>query len=234
MKLQVLAFYCCLVSALFIDQVRQSGHFLGELDLHPLGDGVHMSLLADYSYTDVSDRTLQAKAGFVTDGASIPQALWSFVGSSFTGKYIGAAVIHDVGCVTHKYPWQITHRMFYDAMLDSGVDIEHAKVMYFGVRLGGPRWKSVEVPAADLGRVTREVEARSGQIEIHKEAATSANSSSSPNLKTRLTIIYPQQSISESQLRSFDQRLHVREAQGGHISVMKSMPKPRVPTHFQI
>lgn len=116
------------------------GSFTGSLNLHPVGDGVHMTVLNTYSYTDADGHTLTADPGFTTDGASIPRALWTIVGSPFTGLYLGAAVIHDVGCDTHKYSWQITHRMFYTAMRSLGVSEEYAQLLYWGVRVGGPRW----------------------------------------------------------------------------------------------
>jgi hypothetical protein len=102
-----------------------------------------MEVLERYSYTDGIGHTLTADPGFKTDGASIPRALWTIVGSPFTGKYIGAAVVHDVGCDTHKYSWEVTHRMFYTAMLELGVSEDYAKLLYWGVRIGGPRWKQL-------------------------------------------------------------------------------------------
>src|SRR5579863_2218818 len=116
--------------------IHKPGTFYGTLKLQPLPDGINMKVLEAYSYTDASGHALSAQPGFVTDGASIPRALWSIVGSPFTGKYVGAAVIHDVGCEAHKYSWQVTDRMFYDAMLDLGVGEHLAKLMYYGVLVG--------------------------------------------------------------------------------------------------
>lgn len=110
--------------------VAQYGQFTGTLKLQPVGDGVHMTVLETYSYTDSDGHTLTADPGFKSDGASIPRALWTVVGSPFTGTYLGAAIVHDVGCDTHKYSWQVTHRMFYTAMLRLGVSEVYAKVLY--------------------------------------------------------------------------------------------------------
>jgi hypothetical protein len=120
---------------------KEYGTFTGTLQFEEGKDGVHKKILQAYTYTDPMGRTLTAPPGFETDGASIPRALWSIVGSPFTGKYVGAAVIHDVGCDTHKYSWQDTHRMFFTAMLALGVSEEYAKILYWGVRLGGPKWE---------------------------------------------------------------------------------------------
>jgi Protein of unknown function (DUF1353) len=89
-------------------------------------DGDHYVVTRVLSYTDAKGHFLEAYRGFKTDCASIPRPLWSLVGSPCTGKYVEAAVIHDIGCDTHKYTWQITHRMFYDAMIDSGVSSSQA------------------------------------------------------------------------------------------------------------
>ena len=108
------------------------GTYSGVLQLQPLGDGT-MKVLHHFSYTDQEHHKLTAEPGFHTDGASIPRALWSVLGSPFTGQELPAAVIHDVGCNNHKYSWKVTHRLFYDAMIDKGVDSVRAKVLYFGV-----------------------------------------------------------------------------------------------------
>lgn len=106
---------------------------------------------------------MTAPPGFVTDGASIPRALWTVVGSPFTGQYVGAAVIHDVGCDTHKYSWQITHRMFYSAMRALGVSDDYAKLLYWGVRLGGPKWKEETFEAASIAKLKEKAESASGK-----------------------------------------------------------------------
>ena len=80
-------------------------------------------------------------AGAVVDGASIPKVLWPVVGGPFEGKYRDASIIHDWYCDKRTRTWQATHRVFYDAMLVSGVRAKRAKAMYFAVRWAGPRWE---------------------------------------------------------------------------------------------
>jgi hypothetical protein len=113
-----------------------TGKILAEL----LEDGRKIKLLADYTYTDPSSTSWLAPTGAVVDGASIPQVLWSFIGGPFEGKYRKASVVHDVACDEKKRDWQAVHRMFYDAILCSGVDPWKAKVMYGAVYACGPRW----------------------------------------------------------------------------------------------
>jgi hypothetical protein len=130
------------------------GKFTGTLKLSPVGDGIHMTVLEAISYDDGLRHELDVPANFETDGASIPRALWTIVGSPFSGgNYVEAAVIHDEGCVSHKYDWQTTHMMFYRAMIDSGVSEHYAKLLYYGVRLGGPRWEEVATgPPGSFGK----------------------------------------------------------------------------------
>jgi Protein of unknown function (DUF1353) len=66
--------------------------------------------------------------------------LWSVIGSPFTGKYRDASVIHDYYCDIRARPWPSVHRVFYDAMIVSGVSVSRAKLMYAAVYFAGPRW----------------------------------------------------------------------------------------------
>lgn len=121
------------------------------------GRGREMELLQDFSYTDPSGRTWTAKAGYKTDGASIPPVFWSLVGAPFEGDYRMAAVIHDWYCFTEEQPWQDVHRVFYYASLAGGVTEAKAKLLYAAVMWGGPKWgkakstcfSSCHAPTAD-------------------------------------------------------------------------------------
>jgi hypothetical protein len=201
------------ISSLLGEQHRL-GIFYGVLQFENLSDGVHKKLLSAYSYVDAAGHALSAQPGFVTDGASVPRFLWSFVGSPFTGKYVGAAVIHDVGCDTHKYSWQITHRMFYDAMLDSGVNEHQAKVMYYGVRYGGPKWKTVVVQAKSNAELAEKIR-QSGAISVTETSGTAR-----PEQPKTATLVVPIKSkqLTLEQLRAFDKELTAKETSGGTIT----------------
>jgi hypothetical protein len=136
------------LSNLAIAQVQAKGHFDGTLVLKPEADGRYMTIVNRFSYTDWQGHTLTALPGFVSDGATIPRVAWSIVGGPWDGKYRQAAVIHDVGCALHSYSWKITHRLFYEAMLDSNVEKSLAITMYYAVLVGGPRWELVAVRTA--------------------------------------------------------------------------------------
>ena len=120
--------------------ILNAQEYVGELRLKVLADGRYMETLADFSFVDGLKRIWRVPTGYATNGASIPSALWSFVGGPFSGKYRSAAVIHDYYCEQQKRPWPQVHRMFYDAMLASGVASKQALLMYLAVYRFGPRW----------------------------------------------------------------------------------------------
>lgn len=91
-------------------------------------------------FTDSSKIVWEASAGLQTDGASIPAIFQTIVGKPFTQSFIKAAVVHDHYCDRHVRPWRQTHKVFYEALIDQGVSKMKAKVMYFAVYLGGPKW----------------------------------------------------------------------------------------------
>lgn len=119
------------------------GHFVGVVQVEWVRGAErehNMRLLADFAFIDPAGKTWTAKAGYETDGASIPRAFWTLVGGPFEGQYREAAVIHDEYCFLKTETWQATHRVFLDGMLASGVSEVLAKTLYAGVMLGGPRW----------------------------------------------------------------------------------------------
>lgn len=114
--------------------------FYGEIVLKPVGDGVYMELQQPFGFIDARNRKWEVPAKYRTDGASIPQPLWSVIGSPFTGKYLAAAIVHDFYCDLKSRDWKDVHNVFYDAMIAKGVDSTLAKIMYYGVYRFGPRW----------------------------------------------------------------------------------------------
>lgn len=99
-----------------------------------------MRLLEDFIYVDPKGKVWLAPKGSVTDGASIPRALWTLIGAPYEGQYREAAVIHDVYCETKSEPHQDVHRIFYYANRAAGVSAFYSKVLYGGVVAGGPKW----------------------------------------------------------------------------------------------
>jgi len=125
-------------------------HFIGQINVTFGGDGRHMTLLDPYAYVDSNSVEWTAPKGTETDGASIPQWAWSFIGGPFEGLYRGPAVLHDFYCDKRSRPWQDTDRMFYNAMITAGVDQTKARVMYAAVVVGGPRWDAQTINNTQL------------------------------------------------------------------------------------
>jgi Protein of unknown function (DUF1353) len=124
------------------DPTSSQAGFIGTLELLPSGceQTGHCRLGQDFGYVDPSGTGWQAQKGLLTDGASIPPWARPFIGEPFDKAFIKAAVIHDHYCIRHVHPWRRTHRVFYDALIESDVPAAQAGIMYFAVMVGGPKW----------------------------------------------------------------------------------------------
>ena len=100
-------------------------------------DGMHMAIIDELTYTDPDGRQWKVPAGFVTDGASIPQELWSLIGSPFTGRYRVAAVFHDAAYAALGVARGDADNMLREAALELGCEHWRADAIYEGVRVGG-------------------------------------------------------------------------------------------------
>lgn len=122
-----------------------SAQFSGDLGFTPDGCMARRECTLKYPLTfiDPDRRTWRADAGDLTDGASIPDWAQAIIGGPWDESYLKAAVMHDHYCGRHEYSWRETHLMFYNALIDLGVSEFKAKVMYYAVYVGGPRWIDV-------------------------------------------------------------------------------------------
>jgi hypothetical protein len=99
-----------------------------------------MRLLTNFSFTDPSGTTWTTPKDYEVDGASIPRALWTLVGSPYTGDYRRASIVHDKACddaTGDAGARRKADRMFYHACRAGGCSIEEATLLYVGVRIGG-------------------------------------------------------------------------------------------------
>ncbi|WP_060613809.1 DUF1353 domain-containing protein [Pseudomonas brassicacearum] len=80
-----------------------------------------------------------------TDGASIPKWAQPIIGDAYDASFLKAAIVHDHYCYEENRvrSWVETHRMFYYALIDLGIDKVKAKTMYFAVFTFGPHWRDV-------------------------------------------------------------------------------------------
>src|SRR5262245_40378140 len=109
-----------------------------------------MFLMADFSYSEPTrpPTVWPAAKGRCVDGASIPEFLWSLIGSPFTGNYRRASVVHDIACQDKPLTSDRAHYMFYRAMRCDGTTDRLAKIMYLAVRTFGPQWGVGRSPVA--------------------------------------------------------------------------------------
>jgi Protein of unknown function (DUF1353) len=115
-------------------------HYRGKAQFEWLRDGRRMKLLAGYAFIDATTTKWSVPKGAIIDGASIPRILWSVTGGPYEGRYRNASVVHDWYCDVRTRPWRKVHRMFFEAMLVSGVPSAGARIMYAAVHYAGPRW----------------------------------------------------------------------------------------------
>jgi hypothetical protein len=116
--------------------------FVGQLTLAPQGCQAsgYCRLIHDFGYYDPRGIGWQAQAGLQTDGASIPTLAQPFIGSPWDEEFVRAAVLHDHYCIRTVRARTQTHRMFYDALVESGVSRAKAGVMYYAVLIGSHMW----------------------------------------------------------------------------------------------
>jgi len=126
------------------------GSYEGELKLRWISDGRLMELLDVFAFIDQKEKRWHVPSGTRVDGASIPQLLWSIIGSPYVGKYRDASVVHDFFCSVRTEPCAETHKMFFEAMIVSGVSQRRALIMYAAVRYAGPRWSGLDVHNAKI------------------------------------------------------------------------------------
>ena len=103
-----------------------------------LPDGRRGKLFHQFTYhigTKYSKDFITVPVGFVTDFASSPFFVWSFIPP--WGRYGKASVLHDY-CYSinlHNRKW--ADSVFREAMIVGGTPIWKAKLMYWGVRTFG-------------------------------------------------------------------------------------------------
>lgn len=139
-SMKTLIVFACSLTVFLYSPAR--AEFIGTLEFAPPGCEIAgiCSLQQDFKYRDPNGTEWLTVKGDKTDGASIPPWAQPFIGQPFDKSYIKAAVIHDHYCDRHVRPWRATHRVFYDALIELGVSVVKAKLMYYAVYLGGPKW----------------------------------------------------------------------------------------------
>ncbi|PJZ65675.1 DUF1353 domain-containing protein [Leptospira wolffii] len=121
-----------------------------------------MYLEEDFYYIDSNEKKWLAPKGSCINGATIPQELWSTIGSPYTGKYRRASIVHDVAVGENGNP-SVTKeqrreadRMFHEACLTDGCSIRLANLLYIGVSIGTFLSKSKNAKRDSFARLEEE------------------------------------------------------------------------------
>jgi len=95
-----------------------------------------LRLLKDILYLDTSIGDVLVPRGFVSDGCSIPRAMWRALGHPFDYDYLYEAILHD-----YFYRYQDVDRATADKvlyiMLKGKVSGARRRAIYWGLRAGG-------------------------------------------------------------------------------------------------
>ena len=125
------------------DSIADHGAFSGEPKAIWLSTGGapdrDMQLIEAFWFRDQMSVEWLAPEGSVVNGASIPKALWSSVGSPYTGDYRRASIVHDLACIDAQGDSgkrRAADRMFYHACRAGGCSTLEATILYVGVRIG--------------------------------------------------------------------------------------------------
>ena len=92
----------------------------------------------EFSFISIQQSlTIIVPAGFITDFASVPRALWMIYPR--WGTYGYAAIVHDLlyKDVAFKGSRLMADKIFYEAMLELGVPDTRASILYYAVRIFG-------------------------------------------------------------------------------------------------
>lgn len=116
--------------------------FLSRLIVTPLKDGRNWQLVEDLVYDSDAYGLIVVPAGFVTDFASTPAALWARIPP--WGVYGQATVLHDQVYWVHgtgRRPMtrEEADALLLEAMVALNVDVDLRLMIHTGVRIGGQR-----------------------------------------------------------------------------------------------
>lgn len=106
------------------------------LDVERL-NATNWKLTSGYKYIDDQHGLIIVPTGFITDFASIPKFMWSIAGAP--SEYAPSATIHDYLCRNKIFARKECDKVFYRAMIYSGVNKVKAMLFYLAVR-GYSNW----------------------------------------------------------------------------------------------
>jgi hypothetical protein len=104
--------------------------------------------------------------------------------------------------------------MFYNAMIDKEVGENYAKLLYWGVRFGGPKWKETTVTASSPADVKAKIAAQKGKQVSGISAILADNKSgvpSKPEFEATMRVSLPETPLSDQQVEAFRKELDQRK-----------------------
>ncbi|WP_339793328.1 DUF1353 domain-containing protein [uncultured Imperialibacter sp.] len=110
-----------------------------------------MKLLEPFGYVDPAGKEWIVPAGSFLNGATIPVAFWSIIGSPYVGAFRRASVVHDYYVGEGANPdvnaadRKKADKMFFRACKFDGCSNREASVLYMGVRVG--TWYAGQFPS---------------------------------------------------------------------------------------
>jgi hypothetical protein len=113
----------------------------------------HLAVLNTEVIYVTPEFTTIVPAGFLFDGASIPQFAWSLIGHPYTKEYRRPAAVHDYHYRYQPISSKLSHVTFYHALRTEGVAFWRARSMFHAVNIFGPKFPA---PPADV-RIVRDV-----------------------------------------------------------------------------
>lgn len=116
--------------------------FLNDPVVRPANGKNRWLLIEHFQYEDTYFGLFTVLAGAITDGASIPRLLWTFLGSPMIdSRVFRAAVVHDQLYCSNGIIGQLSRKscdaIFRRALIEAGVSQAKAWLYYSGVRSGG-------------------------------------------------------------------------------------------------
>lgn len=111
-------------------------------------------LTHDWSCSLSGGDEVHIKAGFLSDGASIPRLLWPLVGPKYAPRTFPAAFVHDALYVSEIVPRARADREFFTLLRRCGVGWLKARPYYLAVRsFGWMVWLGHSKQSIDEARV---------------------------------------------------------------------------------
>ena len=126
----------CAVAVLAVAGVLAGQQPIPPVDFRPFVDGQHWIVRQPLTYRiGISTQEIVVPPGFVTDFASIPQALQSIIRAN--GNYILPAVVHDYLYWNQSCTRKQADQIFLLAMIENKVGALHQRAIHGAVAVAG-------------------------------------------------------------------------------------------------